>query len=177
MCNFYISLYFLQIILDQKLSLFTSDKFLSGASGPALKSLCLVGEKVLLHYPDEPNEKWLKAISMALTHSESATRSFANFATKRLGNTLGGLETLKQLGNQLCLFIWQNLDSDPELCGDLKVGNVKMAVGSLCKAVSSDGTLTMAQILLPICYHPAVLASDGELWIRSCQKLKVDLSE
>ena len=71
----------------------------------------------------------------------------------------------------------KNLDSDPELCGDLKVGNVKMAVGSLCKAVSSDGTLTMAQILLPICYHPAVLASDGELWIRSCQKLKVDPSE
>ena len=92
-------------------------------------------------------------------------------------STLGGLETLKNLGNQLCLLIWENLDSDPELCGDLKVGNVKMAVGSLCKAVSSDGTLTMAQILLPICYHPAVLASDGELWIRSCQKLKVDPSE
>merc|ERR1712045_988234 len=93
------------------------------------------------------------------------------------GNTLGGLETLKQLGKQLSLFIWQNLDPDPELGGDVKVGNVKMAIVSLCKAVSSDGTLAMAQILLPICYHPAVLASDGELWIRSCQKLKVDTSE
>ena len=99
----------LQVILDQKLGLFTSDKFLSGASGPALKSLCLVAEKVILHYPDEPSEKWLKAISMALTNSESATRTFASFATKRLGNTLGGLETLRQLGKQLSLFIWQNL--------------------------------------------------------------------
>ena len=71
----------------------------------------------------------------------------------------------------------KNLDSDPELCGDLKVANVKMAVNSLCKAVSTDGTLTMAQYLLPICYHPAVLASDRELWLRSCQKLKVDPSE
>jgi len=51
----------------------------------------------------------LKAISMALTHTENATRIFANFATKRLGNTLGGLETLKSLGKQLSLFIWQNL--------------------------------------------------------------------
>ena len=91
------------------MGLFTSDKFLSGASGPALKSLCLVAEKVILHYPDEPSEKWLKAISMALTNSESATRTFASFATKRLGNTLGGLETLRQLGKQLSLFIWQNL--------------------------------------------------------------------
>ena len=99
----------LQVILDQKLGLFTSDKFLSGASGPALKSLCLVAEKVILHHPDEPSEKWLKAISMALTNSESATRTFASFATKRLGNTLGGLETLRQLGKQLSLFIWQNL--------------------------------------------------------------------
>ena len=99
----------LQVILDQKLGLFTSDKFLSGASGPALKSLCLVAEKVILHYPDEPSEKWLKAISMALTNSESVTRTFASFATKRLGNTLGGLETLRQLGKQLSLFIWQNL--------------------------------------------------------------------
>ena len=46
---------------------------------------------------------------MALTHTENATRNFASFATKRLGNTLGGLETLKSLGKQLSLFIWQNL--------------------------------------------------------------------
>ena len=69
------------------------------------------------------------------------------------------------------------LDPDPELGGDVKVGNVKVAVASLCKAVSSDGTLAMAQILMPICYHPAVLASDRELWPRSCHKLKVNPSE
>ena len=108
-CFDFHTLSILQVILDQKLGLFTSDKFLSGASGPALKSLCLVAEKVILHYPDEPNKRWLRAISMALTHSDSSARSFANFATKRLGNTLGGLETLKQLGKQLSLFIWQNL--------------------------------------------------------------------
>ena len=68
-------------------------------------------------------------------------------------------------------------DPDPELGGDVKVGNVKVAVASLCKAVSSDGTLAMAQILMPICYHPAVLASDRELWPRSCHKLKVNPSE
>ena len=167
----------MKIIMDAKLSLFTSDKFLGGLSGPALKSLCLVAEKVVFYHPGS-NEKWLKAIAMGLAHNEGPTRAMASVAIKRLGSILAGLETLRQVGDQLNDHIWQHLDRDPDLVNDnLKVGNVKLAVVSLCKAVSSDGTLAMALILMPICHHPAVWASDKDLWIRSCKRLKVEPSE
>jgi hypothetical protein len=75
--------------LDSKLDLFTSDKFLSGVSGSASKSLTIVAEKVLLHH-EINNENWLKAIIVALTHNEVVSRNAALSAVKRLGNVLGG---------------------------------------------------------------------------------------
>ena len=38
----------MKTVIDPKLALFTSDKFLTGISGSALKSLCFVAEKVIL---------------------------------------------------------------------------------------------------------------------------------
>ena len=49
----------MKVILDTKLGLFTSDKFLSSASGAALKSLAIVAEKVVLHHPTISSDRYL----------------------------------------------------------------------------------------------------------------------
>ena len=168
----------MKVILDSKLNLFTSDKFLSSLSGSALKSLCLVAEKVIFYHSSSNNDRWIKAIAMGLVHNENATRNVASAVIKRLGSILSGLDILKQICQQLNDYIWQNLDLDPDLVNEnLKVANVRLAVISLCKAVSSDGTLSMAQILMPICHHPGVWASNPEVWNDACSRLKVKPDE
>ena len=84
--------------------LLTSERILSGASGSALKSLCVVAEKVILHHPDNNNDRWLKALTVALTHNEGQTRSMAASVIKKVGNVLGGQETLKNITIQLVMF-------------------------------------------------------------------------
>ena len=157
--------------------LLTSDRILSGASGSALKSLCVVAEKVILHHPDNNNERWLKALAMALTHNEGQTRSTAASVIKKVGNVLRGQETLKNITIQLKEYLWTSLNLELENLDDnLKIGSVTYALNALVKAVT-DGARDMAEFLVPICHHPAILASDNQIWMRMCQKLKVTPSE
>ena len=66
---------------------------------------------------------------------------------------------------------------DPELTNEaLSVKNVQLALVSICKATGDDGAMEMAQVLLPICHHPAVLASDPQIWRNICKRLKIEPS-
>lgn len=164
----------MKIILDQKLALFTSDKFLSGASGVTFRSLVLVAEKVILHHGESCDKRWYRALAMALCNNEGPTRSSANLAIKRLANILGGLETLKIAAKQLSDYIWTaNPDQDND---NLKVANIKLALIGLCKAVKegSSDAKALALASLPICHHPAILASDPNIWLLTCRRIKVD---
>ena len=163
----------MKVVLDPKLGLFTSEKFLSGASSSAFKSLALVAEQVILQNSGN-NDTWMRALAIGLTNNDGSTRTFVALGAKRLGNVLGGEKLLKQLASQLNTYLWQSLDLDQD---NLKVGNVKTGIANLVKAFGTDNGAEMANALLPICFHPAVHASDSDLWTKSCSALKVDPSE
>ena len=148
----------MKIILDSKLALFTSDKvklsrdyntltknyyfhenlfyctyfyfqFLASASGAAFKSLAVVGEKVILNHYGSDQEKWLKAIALALVHNDKDTRLTASLVVKRLANVLGGQETMEKLAADLNEIVWQGLDLNPDESNEqLKVANVTIGI-------------------------------------------------
>ena len=147
----------MKIILDSKLALFTSDKvrlskdyniltklyyfhekkyllnfffqFLASASGAAFKSLAVVGEKVILNHYGPDQEKWLKAIALALVHNDKDTRLTASLVVKRLANVLGGQETMEKLAADINEIVWQGLDLNPDESNEqLKVANVTIGI-------------------------------------------------
>ena len=87
---------------------------MTSASGAAFKSLVVVGEKVILHHFGSDQEKWLKAIALALAHNDKDTRATASLVVKRLANVLGGQETMEKLAAELTEIVWQGLDLNPE---------------------------------------------------------------
>ena len=119
----------------QLLTLFSRKKFehffqfLASASGAAFKSLAVVGEKVILHHFGSDQEKWLKAIALALVHNDKDTRATASLVVKRLANVLGGQETMEKLAAELNEIVWQGLDLNPEESNEqLKVVNVTIGI-------------------------------------------------
>ena len=104
-------------------------QFLASASGAAFKSLAVVGEKVILHHFGSDQEKWLKAIALALAHNDKDTRATASLVVKRLANVLGGQETMEKLAAELNEIVWQGLDLNPEESNEqLKVVNVTIGI-------------------------------------------------
>ena len=104
-------------------------QFLASASGAAFKSLAVVGEKVILNHYGPDQEKWLKAIALALVHNDKDTRLTASLVVKRLANVLGGQETMEKLAADINEIVWQGLDLNPDESNEqLKVANVAIGI-------------------------------------------------
>ena len=102
---------------------------MASASGAAFKSLAVVGEKVILNHYGADQEKWLKAIALALVHNDKDTRLTASLVVKRLANVLGGQETMEKLAADINEIVWQGLDLNPDESNEqLKVANVTIGI-------------------------------------------------
>ena len=88
-----------------------------------------MGEKVILNHYGADQEKWLKAIALALVHNDKDTRLTASLVVKRLANVLGGQETMEKLAADINEIVWQGLDLNPEESNEqLKVVNVTIGI-------------------------------------------------
>ncbi len=163
-----------KIVLDDKLALFTSDKFLNGADGAAMKSLAFVTEKILfLDTTTSDLSRWQKALIFALTHNESKARSAAASSVKRLGNVLGGQQTILQLAHVLSMHIWSNLDPDSN--ENLKVSSVMTGMNAIANGVEKEEANELSLVFLKSCHHPALVSADPNAWSRVCKRnLKLD---
>ena len=102
---------------------------MASASGAAFKSLAVVGEKGILNHYGSDQEKWLKAIALALVHNDKDTRLTASLVVKRLANVLGGQETMEKLAADINEIVWQGLDLNPDESNEqLKVANVTIGI-------------------------------------------------
>ena len=102
---------------------------MASASGAAFKSMAVVGEKVILNHYGPDQDKWLKAIALALVHNDKDTRLTASLVVKRLANVLGGQETMEKLAADINEIVWQGLDLNPDESNEqLKVANVTIGI-------------------------------------------------
>uniref|UniRef100_A0A4W3H8T3 GCN1 activator of EIF2AK4 n=1 Tax=Callorhinchus milii TaxID=7868 RepID=A0A4W3H8T3_CALMI len=184
---------FWQLVLDEKKQFFTSEKFLSVASGEALCTILQLTERLLTDLPEIKGQMYHRALVAVLLNKTWRVRKQAQQMVRKLLSSLGGVKLAYGLLEELKVVLSSHKVMSPDLLvtetGEpTETGKSyippRMLLEALSVITSIPGLETdvreaerLAREILFMAHHPSIEVAHVGLWSTILLRLKLDPRE